>query len=256
MLPVLLAVSLAAQFTDVHKRFTLELPEGFRFAPMPGDLEGVTFAATLGGSTAFAVVRIFPARQGATTEQVDREMLTVLQRQPGLRVVREGRCSLGGQAARCRRSVQSFEVDTKQRTKMQEDALFLQGGTVYMLHVEALAEVFGTFETGFGTLRDTLQFSALGPEDPALQGLTSPLVGRWAMRADPSVILHLRADGTFTLAGSAGTFRIQGGAFVMLAHGGTDERFHWTVRGTELVVRSEAHDELIVYDRATKKPQP
>lgn len=258
---LLALLTVTAPFVDVHKRFSVELPQNFQFSPMPGDLEGVAFAVQQSGSTGYAVVRIFPKSQNATTQTVARDALLALAKMPGYRVLKEEPCVLSGMPALCRRSVHDFTVQgggkSLSSTKMQDDALLVHGNHVFMVHCEALAEVFGSFETPFVTFRSAVQFAGVTPSDPELSLIVSPLLGRWRMQSDKSVLFELRADGTFALAQATGTFRIEGSALLIQAQGGVEERFAWELAGNGLVLRSGAFNEPIRYEKVRKtKAQP
>ncbi len=257
MVCALLTLALAAAptpFEDVHRRFTLELPAGWQFSPIAGD-DGVAFRRQDGNLLANTTVRIIPLGPGDDLAAVGKVLAGIVERQKGYRVVAEGQTTLSGLPALRRRFVHALGEDARY-TKMAEDRMAVHGGNAYIIHVETLAEAFGSFERDFDVLLSSFTIPGAKAE-PELEPLSGELVGRWAMVVDPATILELRADGTFTLDGAAGVFRVAGQQLHLRPAGGGEESFAFRLRKDELTLGSPALGEPMRYRRlGTKKSKP
>ena len=247
---ILLVAVLAAPFTDTQSRFALDLPRGWTYAPMPGDLEGATFKKTEDGLMAYANVRVWSVGPEVTLASLLRDTGAVTARASGYRLVVEEPATVGGQDGVRRRYV-SLINDDKRFAKMSEDRFLVVADVAFLVHVETLAEAFGSFERDFEAIFASLRPG--GAPSPSADGLiSSPILGRWAMVGDPATIFDLRADGTFVLAGTRGVFGLEGARLRARPHGGGEEVFDWELVDGELVLRGAALGEPIRYRRAAK----
>ncbi len=247
-----LLLNATTPFEDVQRRFTIELPAGWRFAPMPGDIEGATFKKEADGLGANASVRVFAMNREVTLASVADDTRTVVAREPAFRMLSEEGRTLAGLPGVRRRYVHGLG-DGSKRLKMVEDRMAVYGQTVYLVRTEALAEAFTSFEDELEVLFST--FRPLGintPSDPT-RLTVGPLVGRWALESDPSTVFELRSDGSFDLAGTGGSFRLLGSRLITVARGGVQEEFGWQVRGDTLTLSSPAFSEPLSYVRIQNK---
>ncbi len=253
MICLLVALLVASPFEDIHKRFTVELPVGWRFTPMPGELESVSFQRRRDGIPAQAYVRVFPAHNVSFAD-LDDGLLSIGARQSGYKLLVHEPVELAGVRGSRHRFVVNVKGDPK-LPKMVEERLAIHEGTAYLVHVETLADAFASFEDELDVFFKTLRFpgAPLGNEQGSgeLQLLFGPLLGRWVMEDDPKTVLVLRADGTFSLAKAHGTYRSEGDALRMRPAGAGEETFTWRIDGEELLLSAPAVGGTIRYRRAT-----
>jgi hypothetical protein len=246
---LLVCLALGASFDDIHHRFTLDLPEGWEFAPVPGD-EGAAFRRNNNGLLANASVRVFELDPADTLEAVAQALKSVVSKEEGYKILTEEKVSLSGISGFRRRAVYTLRDDPR-FAKMVEDRVAIWKGRAHVLHVEALAEAFAGFEDDFGRIFS----SYVIPQAPAARGaelIRGPFIGRWVMVDDRDTILELRADGTFALAGEKGVFRVEASALTLRPTRGAEETFAYEVSGDELVLKGSALGEPIRYKRAAK----
>ncbi len=252
-MPVILAaLLLAAPFQDNFKRFSVELPEGWKFAPVAGDDTGAAFKKDFEGVPAHAQIRVFPS--DGSLAMLGKEMQAAVAKQPGYELVDQGPTTLSGVQAFRIRAVYLINGD-KKWPKMVEDRMAMHGGNAYVVHVETLAEAFASFEGDFDAFFKGFAIPGASSSQAAAATaaalLTGPFVGRWAMVGSPKTVFELRADGTFDLDGTPGTFRVEGAQLWTTPTGGDEEAFEWKVSGDELSVSSPALDKPMRYKRVT-----
>lgn len=243
----LLALAPVAPFEDTQKRFVIDLPEGWQFAPQPGDITGAAFQRHLHEIPANCFVKVLPLGPHTTLEQLAARLSAGVNQEPGYEQLEEKLDLIDGLPAIRRRYVVHIRGDTKW-TKMAEDLFAVADGKGFWIHVETLAEAFGTFEADFNHLmrsfRPEHSGKALDPPGPSL------LVGRWAMIDAEATILELRADGTFDLAGTRGVYEVKEDELITLPVGGHQEIFTWRVEGDQLVLSAKSLPRPMRYVRA------
>src|SRR5688500_18461584 len=60
--------AMAKPYVDTKKRFSVELPEGWRLAPLPGDTSGMVFQKSVDGVPGTLRVSVRPLAPGETTK--------------------------------------------------------------------------------------------------------------------------------------------------------------------------------------------
>ena len=239
------AVSATTPFTDPLERFTVELPTGWSFAPLPGDTTGVSFRRELDGVPANFSVRLLRVKKGTGAAAVAADLARLVQKQPGYRIVAEELDSLAGRPAFRRRYVVNINGDVAW-PKMVEIRVAVHNHQAYVLHAETLAEAFGVFEKDFKKL-----FASFHPRDVAKTKAPS-LAGRWRMQVDANVLFELSEDGRFILGDVVGIFRVVGQQLITQMPNGAEETFTWKITDDMLTLSSANLDEPIVYRRADK----
>jgi len=239
-------------FEDTQQRFVIDLPAGWRFSPMPGDTAGAVFTAAVDGLGAVASVRVFALDQPVALAGAARDSLVIVSREPNFRLLTEEPCTLGGLAGVRRRYVHAVG-DGSPRMKMVEDRLATYRQTIYLVRVEALAEAFAPFEADAVTLFASFRPRGVVPEPDSPGLIASPIIGRWALDGDATTIFELRSDGTFSLAGASGEFRLDGATLVTKAQGDGEEAFAFVVQGDRLTLSSPALGEPLGYTRVRAK---
>jgi hypothetical protein len=250
MLLLVLTTLVASPFQDNFKRFTLELPEGWHFSPVAGDDSGAAFKKDGHAVPAHAMVRVFAAG-GETLDSLVRESGAAVAKEPGYQLISEGQSALAGQPA-YRRRVSYFINGDKNMVKLAEDRMLVAGDKAYVVHVETLASAFNTYEKDFDALFAGFAIAATGGGEVGAELLKGPFIGKWAMVGSESTLFELRADGTFDLDGTPGTYRVQSNELWALPQGGEEERFDWKVKGDELTLTSPNLGEPMRYKRWKK----
>ncbi|MBI5511092.1 MAG: hypothetical protein HY903_20205 [Deltaproteobacteria bacterium] len=241
----MLALVLAAPFTDVQNRFTIDLPVGWEFAPLPGDTSGAAFVRRIDERFASASVRLVPVGPGVTAQAWIGALLAAVERQPGFKLLMKDDAALGRDMAARRRYVVLVDGD-QGRPKVSEDRVVVGRGVLFVAHVETLDAAFAIFEPDFAKI--FASFAPAGSAAPAVRELGA-VVGKWLMKDTPDTTFELRQDGTFDLAGVTGTFRIEGDLLLTRQANGAEENFNYRVEGQELVLSSPSFDEPMRYVR-------
>lgn len=233
---VLVALTVGTPFEDIEKRFSVDLPAGWSFAPQPGDVGGAYFRRTVEGMIANATVRIIPFTTPIDLASFAGQMAAAVELEPGYRLLQSQNVTLAGQAALRRRFVMSINGDPKW-PKMVEQRFIVAGDTGYVVHVETVADAFGVFESDFNKLFDSfrpgpLQVDAEVVSSPGAPVVAAPPVkpgktrrAKQARRADARVIigrweggghaLQLSPGGVVTFDAIHGTYTLDNGSLVL-----------------------------------------
>lgn len=242
---LLLGVALATPFQDVHERFTIDLPPEWEFAPMPGDVGGASFRCKREHVVALASVRVIKVGAGTQLSELAKRVGAAAEKEPGYkRLVDELDILAGMPAVRRRYQVNVDKEGKLVKTVEQRIAIGERQG--YVVHVESVAETFPAFEAEFAHL-----FGTFRPVDrkgtKAKRMMASPVVGAWAMAEDPSAVLTLRADGSLSMGGAGGVYRVEGKRLIARLQGGGEETFTWELIEGDLVLSSPSLDAPIRY---------
>ena len=213
----------AAPFQDTQGRFTVDLPAGWVFAPQPGDTGGAYFRKNLEGMIANATVRVMNFSGPVPLNQFAARIAAASDQEPGFRLLLSEPTTVAGAPALKRRFVVAINGD-KQWTKMVEQRVLLRGAVGYVVHVETLADAYGTFEADFNKIFSS--FRPGSPEREIVHEIQQERVGRARVRkADLRLLaghweggghaLHLTPAGTVTLDGMGGTYRVDHGVLVL-----------------------------------------
>lgn len=264
MMLLALALVTVTPFSDAQSRYNVSLPDGWSFVPLTtGNEDTATFRCQNDKLLANALINVMPAEHGATLHNIAVSSGSVAAKAPGYRLLAQGAAKLGSLDAFRRRYLQTID-DSGKWQKMSEDRWAMVSGRVFVVHVETLAESFAHFETDFDAIFASFLPGALIPVGDDML-VDSPLVGRWIMTGANDTVLDFRADGTFDLAGTHGTYVVEGKILRMrpLANG-VEEQFTWRRIKGELVLESPTLGEPITYRSAAtptkkgekKKAQP
>jgi hypothetical protein len=143
---VLLCLALSTPFEDPLKRFTIDLPSGWEFAPLPGDTSGTSFRIKRPKSLAFASVRIFPAMPDTTLDSVSKLLAQSSAKETNYKQSAQELTYLAGFPAMRRRY--SSNVN-KELVKTVEQRFAIVGNRIYVVHVESLQPTFKEFNSDF-----------------------------------------------------------------------------------------------------------
>ena len=249
-LAFLCSLALSAPFTDIQGRFTLDLPEGWQFAPLPGDTTGAAFARKAEEMFASASVRMMPVDPSSSAQVWATALVKAVAGQPGFKLQMKDDAKLGGANAARRRYTVFVDGDPK-RPKVAEDRVVVQNGLAVFAHVETLDATFAMFEPDFAKIFASL---ALGAGGPAAVGNAGAILGKWQMKDAPDTFFDLRSDGTFDLAGVGGTYQVQGDLLITRQNNGAVENFSFALEGDDLILSSPNLEEPIRYTRVGGAP--
>lgn len=217
MLPlVLMCLALGVPFEDVEHRFHLEMPAQWVFAPQPGDSGGATFHRDHGGVFANAMVRVMPFDMAVPLDALVNRIAAASDQEPGFRLLLRKEDRVAGYPSVHRRYLVLVNGDPR-LPKMVDQQIFLVGRMGYVVHGEALADAFPTFERDIAALSRTFVPGAgAGPggaPPPRARLTRAALLGHWHGNGHN---LTLSSGGAITLDGLAGRFRLEEGALLAI----------------------------------------
>lgn len=221
MLPlVLFCLALGVPFEDVEHRFHLNLPAQWQFAPQPGDSGGATFHRNHDGVFANATVRVMPFDMAVPLDALVGRIAAASDQEPGFRLILRKEDRVAGYPSIHRRYLVLVNGDPR-LPKMVDQQIFLVGRMGYVVHGEALADAFPTFEKDIAGLSNSfVPGTGAGAPAPARTRLTrAAVLGHWHGGGHS---LTLSSGGAITLDGMAGYFRLEEGA--LLATFGRDTK--------------------------------
>ena len=239
---ILALALLGSPFQDIHKRFNLDLPAGWKYIPQPGDTRGAVFHKNLEGVPAHLNIRSLKVPVGSSAGDVADSLLATMQYEPGYRLLANDMDFLGGMPGHRIRYVIDINGDRVWQ-KMVEDRFLVEGKRAWVVHFETIAEAFSSFEEDLTKVSSTFALGATsdssgGSQRGALSGrkTVSKLVGRWQMVAQPTVVFEMKKDGSFDLAGHKGSWSNRGGKLITMPDGGGEESFNWQIDGNLLLL--------------------
>lgn len=249
MVALALALSLGLPYEDIHQRFTVDLPNEWQLAPMPGDTGGVTFRRTREGALAIVSIRVTEVKK-ISLDSYAKSIVSQTEKQKSYRRLAAGIDKLAGVAAYRHRY--ALDVDEEKKLKKTaEDRMAVVNGIGYVIHAESLEQTFDSFSADFTHFIDT--FVPAGQQAPAQAQQTNAqrlvLVGTWRMEDDRNTVLQLNPNGTMAMAGFTGLYRIEGDKLVMQISGGQNETFTWNLVQDTLTLVAPSVGSPIKYKR-------
>ncbi len=152
ILTLALTLSLAAPFEDTQKRFTLELPPGWEFAPMPGDTTGATFRKRADKALALASVQILPILPNMDLEKLTKQLIAAVEGEATYSQSAQELTFLAGMSAVRRRFTPGVKVTKPPLVRNIEHRFSIVGDKAYIMQVESLQDTFDRFKTDFDAL--------------------------------------------------------------------------------------------------------
>lgn len=244
MIPLLISLSVGAQFEDVYHRFTVDLPPDWIFVREQSKAGTSAFRRVYGGVPAQAAVVVFDARDISLRDLV-KSRTAAARKQSGFRRIEDGRAVLGGFKGHRFRFEAAVDDSV---TKTVEEWIAVGRGKAYIVHLETLSEEFNAFRRDFDRFVETLR-----PLDGRSTTSASPILGRWTMKQDPSVVLLLSRDGSLAFGEVRGRFTLNGSSLIAQLPGGAQEVFDWRLDDGELVLKSVTAG-TIRYERDARLP--
>ena len=204
-------------FEDPQGRFTLGLPPGWSFAPQPGDTGGVYFRRIADGIPANATVRVMQFSMPIELTAFAARIAAASDQEPGFHLLQSERALIAGQTGIKRRFVVSINGDRRFTKVVEQRIVVVDHFKGYVLHVETLADAFGTFAADFAAM-----FAHFSPVTAAAPLPTAELehVHRlhrrqlWGIWVGGGHKLQLTPGGHVVLDEQAGRYRLDGGTLI------------------------------------------
>lgn len=236
---------LAEPFEDTQKRFALDLPQDWKFAPQPGEVNGASFQRSMQDVRARLSVKVLGVGNSTTVKTFIHQVSGGIVDDPEVAILREEHARIAGLSAIKRRYTRAALGG--KRVAMVENYYAVHLGNGYLIHLEAPADRFAAFGADFQKLLAGLRFSGI---DPASAHPHPPvLLGKWLMKGTRGTVLELKIDGTFSLDDTPGVWRVNGDSMLVRPLGGGAETFGWRLRGDHLTLSNSNMGGEIEYQR-------
>ncbi len=242
---------LATPYEDTKSRFRLDLGDGWKWTPQPGDTQGAWFRKVDTGAIGNFGVRLFKLDKGTTLERIQKDAEYALVDEPGYRRLSENKLTVSGRDA-VRREYTMFVAGNARTQRRVDDYFFLNGDFVYWLHFETLAEAFDLFQDDLKHMLESFVPIAGGQSASVVGASAMKIVGRWK-KVDDELVMDLRADGSYVLGPASGTYSVERNALILRIPGQGEERFNYSLRGDVLTVSGVSLDVPIRYRRIEER---
>lgn len=244
---LILPLALAAPYEDLKQRFRLELPDGWRWTPQPGDTQGEWFRKDDTGAIGNFGVRVVKLTQGMSLSDFASQTESAVRGEPGYRKLSEAPSMLGTHPTIKREYVMFVSgSDTMQRRAEEQ---FLVNGTYgFWLHFETLAEGFDLFQRDVDHLFASFVPIEGGQRAKVAGKKAESLIGHWTKEYD-TLKFDLRLDGTFTLGEESGTYMVDNDELIVIIPNKAVEKFHYAFVNDVMIIAGPHLDEPIRYRR-------
>ena len=248
---LLLCAAIAAPFEDVQHRFHLTLPPQWRFTPLPGDIHGATFHREADGGFANATVRVMPFDGPVELDTFVSRIAAAADGEPGFRLMARENSQVAGYPGVKRRFLSLVNGDPR-LPKMVEQQIVVVGNTGYVVHAEALADVFATFAADIAAIEASFAPGGVGPLAPGPRLHRRDLIGAWQAAGHA---LMLTQGGAISLDGAHGTFRLESGTLVA-TFGHTTKIYQLDVTARHLTLSGQEFAQGVQFRRHGHRPRP
>ena len=245
-IPLFVALVSSSTFVDVHERFEIDLPQGWDFAPQPGDASGASFRVERDGLIAQMTIRVLELKEFLTLKEFV-EHLKRYERQPkSFKLVREKKSSLGQLKSHMRRYTLRVEGHDSWE-KLVEERYAVWGPYSYILRVEAIAEGFSSFLNDIEAIADgfkpILAGKSIDSDTPA-----PSFAGAWYMNVLEESKIQFSKDYSFTMDQLKGRYWVKDESIIVFMKGGK-EKFGWKIIDGVLLLSGKRLGEGIRYLR-------
>jgi len=246
LVPLFVSLVSASTFVDVHERFEIDLPQGWDFAPQPGDASGASFRVERDGLIAQMTIRVLELKDFLSLKEFA-EHLKLYERQPkSFKLVREKKSSLGQLGALMRRYTLRVEGHDSWE-KLVEERYAVWGPYSYILRVEAIAEGFSSFLNDVEAIVEGFK-PMLAGESIDADASQSSFAGTWYMNVLDESKIEFANDYHFTMDKVEGRYWVVDKAIVVFLKGGK-EKFGWEIVDGALVLSGKSLGKGIRYLR-------
>jgi len=256
MLALLLIAPLlvSAPYEDLKRRFRLDLPDGWRWTPQPGDTLGEWFRKEDTGAIGNFGVRVVKLTGTMTLQDFAAQTENAMKSEPGYRKLLEQASMLGTHPTIKREYVMDVSGSDAVQRRAQEQFL-VNGEYGFWLHFETLAEGFDLFQRDVDHLLAGFVPISGGQRAKVAGKKAEKIIGRWN-KVEDNLRFDLRLDGTFTLGDQTGTYVIDEDELTITIPGKVVEKFHYAFLNNELVIAGPHLDEPIHYRRVAGPAAP
>mgnify|MGYP000907644605 CR=1 FL=1 len=246
LLGVALALGLASStahakpYVDTKKRFSVDLPQGWKLHPLPGDTSGMTFRRDEAGVFALLRVSVRPVVGGETPIDVMKAYVRSFEEEIGYTPGSELPSTVG-LIPSLHRSFTVLASGDKRTVRAIEVHAVVAFGHVHVLHFETLDREKRRFARDLDHLVGNYR-----PE--AGRALYAPLVGVWRNDAGGHDLV-LAETGGFVLGPLEGQFVVDGGRLTMIVQDGK-EQYRYEQKDRALILSSKNLEQDLVYSRS------
>lgn len=207
----------AKPYTDTKKRFSLEQPDGWGLAPLPGDTSGMIFRKTVDGIPGTLRVSVRPIDPGETPKQTLDALENAMKAELGYQPGSDLPTSVGLLPA-MRRTFSVYASGDARTVRAIEVIALHAYGSVHLLHFETLQNKRSVYTRDLDKMIASYQ-ALLGKDTYAT------LIGTWInLGGGPDLILE--EDGRFQLGPLKGGYQADGGKMALhVADGGEVYRY-------------------------------
>lgn len=215
------APAFAKPYVDTKKRFSLEQPDGWGLAPLPGDTTGMIFKKTVDGIPGTLRVSVRPIAPSETPKQTLDELENAMKAELGYKPGTDLPTSVGLLPA-MRRTFSVFASGDARTVRAIEVIALHAYGHVHLLHFETLQQLSAAKRSVLTRDLDKMlaSYQALVGKDTY-----ATLIGTWInLGGGPDLVLE--EDGRFQLGPLKGGYQADGGKMALrVADGGEVYRY-------------------------------
>jgi hypothetical protein len=230
----------AKPYVDTKQRFSLELPNGWKLHPLPGDTSGMTFRRDEAGVFAILRVVVRPVKAGETPFDVLKGYCASFEDEIGYTPGTELPSTVG-LIPSLHRSFTVLASGDKKTVRALDIHAVIAFGHVHILHFETLEREKKRFARDLDALVGNYR-----PE--AGRKLYAPLVGVWK-NDDGGPDLILAETGGFVLGPLDGAFVVDGGRLTLVVPDGR-EQYSYQQKERALVLSSPNLEADLRYTRS------
>ncbi|MCC6808266.1 MAG: hypothetical protein IT381_12660 [Deltaproteobacteria bacterium] len=254
-MPSLLAVAMvlaaSAQdgskpYEDIKSRFRIELPEGWKWNPQPGDTLGTWFRKQDTGALGNFAVRVVKLDRTTTLDNLLKEAEGAISDEPGYRRLSDKQVTVASRAT-TKREYTMFVAGSDRTQRRVEDYFLQNGDHAFWLHFETLAEGFDLFREDVDQMVASFVPIAGGQKAALVGESAMKLIGRWQKIGDAELVMELKEDGTYVLGAATGSYTVEKNALILRISGQGEERFNYSLNKDELTVAGPNLDVPIHY---------
>lgn len=244
---LILPLAFGAPYEDLKQRFRLDLPDGWRWTPQPGDTQGEWFRKEDTGAIGNFGVRVVKLTAGIGLSEFAAQTESAVRGEPGYRKLAEAPSMLGTHST-IKREYVMYVAGSDSMQRRAEEQFMVNGEYGFWLHFETLAEGFDLFQRDVDHLFASFVPIAGGQRAKVAGKKAETIIGHWIKVGD-SLNFDLRLDGTFILGDETGTYMIDSDELTIIIPGKVVEKFHYAFLSDQLVIAGPHLEEPIRYRR-------
>jgi hypothetical protein len=234
-------------YDDLKQRFRIDLPDGWRWTPQPGDTLGEWFRKDDTGAIGNFGVRVVKLAAGMSLRDFVAQTEASIKGEPGYRKLAEQPSMLGTHST-IKREYVMFVAGSERTQRHAEEQFLVNGEYGFWLHFETVAEGFDLFQHDIDHLFASFVPIAGGQRAKVAGKKAEHLIGHW-LKVGDTLHFDLHLDGTFALGDETGTYIADNDYLIVTIPGKVVEKFHYAFIQEELVIAGPHLEEPIHYRR-------